>query len=126
MVQNKCLRYICKANYNTSSTPLYKQMNILKMNDIYDLQLMKLMFAHSKNKLPPPLQQLFVPNARIHEHNTRSRNNPHIMSRSSAFISKTFLFQCPKLWSTVSRDLKDLRSTKSFNAKQKKKIIHEY
>ena len=75
IVQKKCIRHVCKLTYNKSTTPYFKQQNILKLNDISQLQLGKLMYLYSIDHLPIPIKLMFVANNNVHGYNTR--NDPH-------------------------------------------------
>ena len=49
---------------------------ILQCSDIYDLQVLKLMYAYiMQNDLPLPLFEQFTRNTEIHGHNTRQNLN---------------------------------------------------
>ncbi len=56
------MRYIHNAPYNSPTTVLYKNLNIPKLQDIYKIQLGKLMYDYTTSKLPPPFLELFTPN----------------------------------------------------------------
>ncbi len=94
--QNKAMRIISGSNYSSSSAPLYKDMNILPLKDLYKLHLGKLIYLHRNEQLPKPLQTKCVTNRNIHSHNTRTRNHPHVMSRNSSIINKSFIHQAPQ------------------------------
>ena len=51
------------AKYNDNTAPIFKKLNILCMEDLIELELVKLSFQFVKNKLPPPIMALFIPNA---------------------------------------------------------------
>jgi len=71
VTQNKVVRNILNAPYNSSTATLYKHLNMLKLSDIYKIQLGKLMYDYTHAKLPRPLLDIFTPNITIHDHNTR-------------------------------------------------------
>ncbi len=108
VAQNKAIRNICNASYNAHTTILYKKLNIPKFHDLHSIQLGKMMYEYSKLNLPTPLSDLFTQNRDIHNHNTRHRNDPHILTRTYT-ASKTFLHKGPKLWSELPAELKILR-----------------
>ena len=45
IAQKKAIRAIVGANYNATSSPLFKKLNILKLKDLYDLQIKQ--FVHN-------------------------------------------------------------------------------
>ncbi len=125
ITQNRSIRNIFNAPYNAHTTILYKKLNIPKFNDLYKIQLGKLMFDYSIINLPTPLMEIFTPNRDIHNHNTRYRNDPHSTARTYN-ASKSFLHQGPKLWFELPVSLKNSRTIKSFTYKLKKTFISDY
>ena len=49
------------------------------------------MFLNKNQHLPSPLQAIFTPNTDIHNHNTRHRNDPHIGTRRTNQLSRSFI-----------------------------------
>ena len=125
-IQKKAIRNISRAAYNEPSTPLFKKLNILKINDIYHMSIGKLMFSYLHKLLPPRLLKLFKTNTEIHTHDTRSRDYPHLTSRQTNTASRSFLHESPKFWSTLPAKLKALKTVTSFNHNMKMQIIQTY
>ena len=55
-MQNKAMRAITSSKYNESMREKYNQMGIMQIDDLYTLNLTKLMFLYNKNTLPHPIQ----------------------------------------------------------------------
>lgn len=104
--QKKALRSINKANYNTPSSVLYAQSNILKIEDLFKLECLKLMHRFQHDCLPAKVAMLFSPNASIHSHQTRQANNIHFDQYTLQASLNTFLFQAPKLWSELPQGVR--------------------
>ena len=51
---------MCNSGYNAPKTPLFKQLGITKLMDIYNIQLCKLMYPYTNGTLLTPLQTLFT------------------------------------------------------------------
>lgn len=114
IVQNRAIRNIYNAPYNSSANILYKNLNIPKLDDLFKIQMGKLMYDCISLNLPSPLLNLFTPNTNIHNHVTRNRNNPHTTARRSQLVSKSFLHQSPKLWAQFPLYIKHRKTVKSF------------
>jgi len=125
-LQKKCIRNICKAPYNQETTPLFKHLDIPKLNDIFTLQLCKLMYSYTSDLLPPSLKTLFIMNTAVHSHNTRHRHYPHVTTRKTSAISRTFIHQAPKLWLELPSNLRQKPTLKAFNYHMKKYLISFY
>ena len=73
-LQKKALRIITLSNYISHTEPLYKQLSLLKVDDILKLQL-KFYYKYLHNDLPRYLQNWrFVFKYEVHGHDTRDKN----------------------------------------------------
>ena len=124
--QKKAIRHVSKAKYNSHTDPLFVSLNILKFADIVDIELLKLMYHHSKNLLPDPVQKLFNTNRDLHQYNTRHRNDPIIIARNYAPLDRSFLCKAPLLWSALNPDIKSCKTIDSFKRNIKKNKLRLY
>ena len=53
ILQKRILRIVCKAGFQDPSSKLFKQLNILKLDDVFTLQAAIFMFKAKNNMLPP-------------------------------------------------------------------------
>ncbi len=83
--QNKAIRTLSGSVYNATASPLYKTLNILNVDSLYQLEMAKLMYQYSHDLLPKPLLQMFIANTNVHEHNTRTRDHPHQQQKYSSY-----------------------------------------
>ncbi len=68
-LQKKILCIICISKYNAHTESLFKSLNLLKVSDILQLQLLKFYYKYKNRKLPYYLAQLpFITQADIHDH----------------------------------------------------------
>ena len=125
-LQKRCIRNICNERYNTSTSPLFRQLNLLKLNDIHKVELLKFMFSYVHGALPPSLFSMFQLNEYVHSHNTRQRNTPHIQTINMNLFSRSFLCRAPKTWLDLSTTFRSMSTIKTFKRKFTLSIIHEY
>lgn len=123
IMQNKAIRSITNSKYNASALPLYKQLKILPLKHLYEQQLGKLMYMHSKHILPLHIQKLFTPNNTIHTHGTRHANDPHFHHVTSSQIMSSFMHKAPAFWYQLSPHIKDSITTKTFIFRIKKHLL---
>ncbi len=126
ILQKKCVRNICKKPYNEESSPLFKELCIPKLIDISSLQLGNFMYQYTNGLLPIALDNLFLTNADVHGHNTRQRNDPHVVPRNSSVESRTFVHEGPRYWLSLPQYMRSCRSRACFNRQLKKYIINMY
>ena len=72
-LQNKIVRYMTFSGRTENVTTEYKNMNILKLHDIYRFEIAKFMYRHSKSSLPLTFDEYFRPIN--HHQNTRLRSD---------------------------------------------------
>ena len=72
---NNIVRTIKYSSKYCPVTPLYKSLNFLKLEDIYQLELAKFMYQLHHKKFKTALNDCFVHIANIHSHNTRTKHN---------------------------------------------------
>ena len=68
----KCIRITTFSSCDAHSNPLFFNLKLLKVEDIFHSQLLALMFDFFSNKLPATIRNFFTPSKDIHSYNTRS------------------------------------------------------
>ena len=126
ILQKKAIRNVCKANYNEPSTPLFKYLHIPKIADIFNIQLCKFMFLYSTGMLVESLQTIFTTNSNIHSHNTRHCRDPHVVTRQTSCIARTFIHRAPKVWLDLPINIRTITSIDHFSSQVKKHFISLY
>ena len=95
-LQKKAIRIVFKAKYNAHTDVLFKQNNILKLEDIYNIAAAKFYFKYVNETLPPYFQNMFDNHPTPHQYNTR--NPQHRPQRSNKlFTAKCIRFKIPAL-----------------------------
>ena len=56
ILQKKAIRNTCNTVYNAPTAPLFKQLGIAKLIDVYNIQLCKLMYSYTSGTLLTPLK----------------------------------------------------------------------
>ena len=86
-LQKKAIRTITNSKYNAHTEPLFKKLNLLKLEDIFKRRTLQFYFKHKNNSFPVYLQSIqFSQASEIHHHNTRNRNRlyPSLVNRKFA------------------------------------------
>ena len=114
-------------DFRAHTSPLFKQLNLLKFSDIVNLHTALFMLRYSKGNLPVNFDGFFNPVNSKHPYRSRiaSRTTfslPLIRTNYGMFNIRFF---GPKLWNTIDESLKSL-SINSFKNKLKKKVIGRY
>ena len=83
VVHNNILWTITYNNYRCHITPVYKSLNILKLHDIYKLELAKLMYKFHHEMLSTSFKDLLQKTAEVHCHNYKICNQPKLFHTTS-------------------------------------------
>ena len=90
-------------------TPVYHKLHILKISDMYKLELAKLMHQYSRNSLPSYCSTFFQKVSCIHNRNTRmhSQNMLYLPEFSNLRTQKSMKYQGTKMWNSIPIDLRN-------------------
>ena len=88
---------------------MYKQLNILKISDIYHFELGKFMYQLFSDRLPVVFAHLFKKIKEIHSHNTRqTEKSIYFLPRVYKTIGQQLLtLRGVKLWYSIDDTIKD-------------------
>ena len=128
-LQKKAVRTICRTKYNGHTDPLFKKLNLLKINDIFQTKCVYFYYNHLNNKLPAYFQSIFTPNIYTHSYNTRHRDCTHSVRPNKETTKKTIRYFIPQQISKLPEGIKSKLQTHSLlNIKQrtKKYFISSY
>ncbi len=104
-LQKKVIRILNLCKYNAHTEPIFKELKLLKVNDILKLQELKFYFKYKNWKLPYYLQSLpFSPNSNIHDHETRIQHNIHDLKTRHDNAKWCKRFYLPKVIKIVLQD----------------------
>ena len=133
--QNKVLRaifgkpkYDKKNKIHTDMSPLYKELKVLKLHDLYYYNLSLLCFDyHNTNGSPDKIDDFFTKKDEINTKTTRASAHdfyykpPRVLSsyRKPSLVGSAF-------WNALPSELKVIKSKNSFKMKLKKYFIDKY
>ena len=100
IARKKCIRNINKSKYNSHTNPIFKKLNILKLNDLFDLNCKLFMHSFVHNKLPSCFESMFKKSNSLRTNNIAEQ----ICKKSS--MRNLLSFILPRKWSSLTQDLK--------------------
>ena len=123
--RNKSVCNLCNAMYNAHTGPLFKQLRIPKLVDIYNSHLCKRMYLFTSGTLPCPLHMVFTRNSDVHSYPTRIAHDPHFVARKKSLLLKIlYVPSTRRLVQIVST--KSCKTIKTFNYHVKRYFINAY
>ena len=75
LLQKKCIRIICKVGYLDHTEPLFNELNILKVEQIYSLNCAKFVYCSTNKIKYTEFHHRLSTNGSFHNYQTRSRNS---------------------------------------------------
>ena len=90
IIHNKIIKTtISWSSFRCHVTPVYSQLNLLKLEDIHQLKIAKLMHNFHSNRMPNMFDCLFTAVNCVHTHETRSSTSgQYSVTQSSPNIEK--------------------------------------
>ena len=114
--QKKILRLIGDKHYLEHTDPLFKQYNLLKINDIYKLNV--LTYIHKKN-----IGSIYHT---THSYDTRNSNSFRPTFQRLSKTQNSIDFVGPKFWNELPDSIKNTCNYNSFKFKVKKFLLDKY
>ena len=127
-MQKRAIRTIAGAQYNAHTNTLFKELHILKLNDVYKTEVAKIIFKFKQNSLPYRIQNVFICNHTIHDRATRQHDDLHIKKCRTTLASQHISSRGPQIWNALPTELKNATSgtLNTFSTKVVTLYIAEY
>ena len=95
-----------KSDFLAHTSPIFKELYLLKLQDIRILQICQFVFSYENKKLPYKFQEMFTLNSQIHNYNTRSKHSLHIPPVRTNYRQFSIRYQGPTLFNSLSNEIK--------------------
>ena len=115
-LQNKAIRIISRTSIKDRITPNYHRLEILKHDDLYTLEIAKLMYQFTQHKLPDTFDHYFTYSSDVSKHYTC-----HVSQEDHIFLNR---FATSRTHHTI-KEIKKLSYTK-FILFYKKFLLNKY
>ena len=107
LLQKKAVRLITNSKYNSHTNPIFRKLNLLKLDDIYTLQCTKLLLKYKQCILPQYHSEQLETTNRIHHHFTRNRHELLAPQIRTTIEEQLFSFKISQTWNSLSDSIKD-------------------
>ena len=127
VLQKKAIRIITFSSFSDHTSPLFKDLNVIKLFDEVTFHIAVFMYKFKNRLLPSNFDVFFTSVKESHNYNTRlSSRMTHALpiTRTSYGISN-IRYQGAKIWNAISENIK-LLSLEQFKKKFKSNIIASY
>ena len=113
-LQKKAIRTISRSKYNAHTSPIFKNLELLKIEDILNISLLKFQFKLVNEKLPHYFPSIFYQIQTNHNYNTRNHDVVQlpIPNTNSSFYSLRYFL--PNFVENIPRLITDKMTTHSY------------
>ena len=123
-IQKHCIRSISRRTRTSHTDPLFKQLKIIKFDDIVRLEQCKLAYKIKNRLMPTPILELFnTLGKKTHRYNTRQKSLPNIKRHKSELYNKSFLCKSIAFYNTISNKIRNTPNLKEFINMYKKRLL---
>ena len=128
ILQKRVVRVISNACYREHSGPLFAELNILKCNDLYHLNLGKFMYKCTHNLLPHCLNTCFTLTSNIHAYNTRcsAKGNLFVQFNRTSKSKNSVVNRGISYWNSLNDSLKSSPSLSMFVKNLRAQFLDSY
>ena len=117
--QKKVIRATTFNDSSSPSEPLFLKLGFLKLDDIFNLQLVSFVYACINRLAPPVFDNYFNYISNIHDHNTRqaARGDIFIERRNTMqYGIKTVRYAGTQLWNSIPIEVRRSPSISTFRS----------
>ena len=125
-LQNKGVKLISRVKWETSAIPYYETLDILKLDELYNFEVTKIMYHIYHKAHPPNLTRDFIKVNQRHSLVMRRSNSRMFTTPllKTTRLQQSFLFQGVKVWNSIPQDIKKC-SFRKFKSNYKKFLLNK-
>ena len=117
------LSQLLMSNLDAHTDPIFKELSILKFNDIHLLQLGQFMYSCKSSSLRLKFSNKFLQNSQFHSYNTRNSDALHLPYSRINVKKFSVFFQGPKFYNSLDSEIINTNSIYSFKPLKTKLLI---
>ena len=129
IIQKRAIRIVSFSEPKSHSEPLFKSLNLLKLNDVIKSQILSFVYQWSRRLLPPCFSKYFNFTSSVHSYSTRQSHNRnlHVASvNTSQYGLCSLKFTGPRLWNSLPTSITNSNSLKIFRKTLMNSILNCY
>ena len=122
LLQKRVIRAISFQNYAAPSSPIFSDLKILKLHDLFQLKLLSFVYECVNKISPTNFHTFFDTLASVHQYGTRqaTKNDIFLIQKNTLQYGLRSVRYCgAKCWNDIPVDIKRSPSVKSFRLKLK-------
>ena len=120
--QKRSIRAICNTEYNEHTSEYFRNLQFLKLEDIYKLNLLLHFHDTLVSNMNLNLRNILYSHSSVHDHNTRNSQDFMLPLVSKATTQSSFYYRGIREWNTLPNDFRSISSKYVF----KKRIFTRF
>ena len=127
-LQKKAVRAISFQPRMSPSLPIFKDLKLLKLSELFELRLLTFVFDSVNKTSPSCFHDFFLLNSCVHQYSTRqaSQGDLYLFRKNSLqYGLKSIRYLGAKLWNTLPIELRNSPSKTSFKVKLKIYLLNK-
>ena len=124
--QNRVLKILYNKDFMTPTNTLHKELELLKVDDIFQLKILQFIHKHKNKKLPKIFVNLFITNANVHDHVTRFHQNIYVNDVRTENGKKSIKYYGAKVWNNLNLNTREISSPFLFKSTLRSAYINKY
>ena len=124
--QKKIIRSMTNSHFLEHTHPLFTELRLLKLSDIFEIESAKFMYKNNHFSLPDKISNIFTETPDIHSHNTRQSNHVRPPPSKKQLSTKSILIQGPRIWNNIDSSIRNARNIKGFASALKSFVFQGY
>ena len=127
VLQNKAISIISEIPHKERVSPYYYKLQILKLDDLYQFELAKIMHQYTHNKLPIRFCNYFTYSCNSYSYSTRNSSKDHLLLPrfTTTRTQKSIKYKGAKLWNSLPETLRHM-SYRRFKSTYKSLLLEKY
>ena len=125
ILQKRIVRIITHSSYLAHTSPIFRQLHLLKVDDIYKFHVLQFMYKCKMRYLPLSCLNL-IRVRNVHSHNTRHISYFELISAKSTLRQKCISFFGPRLWDSLPGSLQSQTLLSNFKKSLTLLLISKY
>ena len=129
IIQKKAIRIIAVSEPKSHSEPLFKSLNLLKLNDVIESQILSFVYQWSRRLLPPCFSEYFEFTSSVHSCSTRQSCNRSFyvtLVNTTQYGLRYLKFTGPRLWNSLPVSITHSNSLRIFRKTLKNSMLNCY
>ena len=114
VLQKRAVRMIAMTHYRTRTSPIFAKLNILKLNDIFTLNIATFTYRYHKSLLPSRFENVHTTNQSVHTYNTRHATDLRIDYVRTSHYKYSLKYRSVQIWNNLPENIKSCKTIASF------------